>query len=189
MALVVNLRIGRVDVLCRLLLLREDAPRKAQHTPADTVDGEHHATLETVVALAVVLEDGETGLLQHVVAVAAATRIFGEVVPLVEAITQAEVLNDLVGQTTTMEIAESYSLTHFILVEQLGEVFLRKLRHMEKAVSLGLTLLLLCRHLLLLDLDMVLLGKPFQRLGVGVMLVLHEEAHSIATLAAAETFI
>ena len=144
---------------------------------------------EAVVLLAgVLLDDGEARLLQHLKAVAVLQRVVGEVAPLVEAVAQPEALDDLVAETAPVEVAQAHGAPHLVVVEQVGEILLRKLAHVEQAVSLRLPLLLLLGLLLLFYLDVVLVGQPAQRLGVGVVLVLHEELHHVARLAAAEAF-
>ena len=188
-ALAENLRVGRVNILSRLLLLRQDAARKAQHASRHAVDGEHHAGAEAVVLLAVVLEYGEARLLQHIVAVAVAARILGESVPLVEAVAQAEGLDDVVAQPAAVEVAQTHGAAHLVLVEQAGKILLRKLRHVEQGIALVVALLLLVGQFLFDDSDIVFLCKPAQRLGIGVVLVLHQETYSIAALAATKALV
>ena len=124
MTLVVYLRIGRVDIFGGLFLFREHSSGESQHPAADTVDGEHHPATEPVVRLAIVLEDCETGILQHLVAVAVGAGMLGEGVPFVKAVTQTEGLDDTVRESTVMEIGQTHGDAILILVEQCGEIFL-----------------------------------------------------------------
>ena len=112
----------------------------------------------------------------------------GEVAPFIQAETQPEALDDLVAQTASVEVAEAHRTAHLVVIEQVGKVFLRELAHVEEAVPLGLPLLLLVRQLFLLDFYMVFVGQPPQRLGVGVVLVLYQELHHIASLTASKAF-
>ena len=110
----------------------------------------------------------------------------GEVAPLVKAEAQPEAFYHFVAEAAPVEVAEAYGAPHLVVVEQVGEVLLGKLTHVEQAVTLRLPLLLLLGLLFLLNLYVVLVGQPPQRLGIGIVLVLHEELHHIARLAAAE---
>ena len=60
---------------------------------------------------------------------------------------------------------------------------------MEESVAFGLTFLLLLGHALFLNRDVVFVGKIAQGFGVGVMLVIHDEANGIARLATSEAFV
>ena len=73
-----------------------------------------------------------------------------------------------------------------MIVEQVLEVFLCPFVDDEHRFALRLFLLLLVGQFSLMDLDMIFLGKPAQGLGIGELLVLHDEGHGIAALAAAE---
>ena len=87
-----------------------------------------------------------------------------------------------------MEIAETHGTSHLVVVEEVGKVFLCKLGDMEEGVALALALLLLLGLFLFTNLNVILLGQPTKGFGIGEMLVLLEEGHNIASLAAAETF-
>ena len=62
----------------------------------------------------------------------------------------------------------------------------RELIDNEQALALVLRLPFLVGHLLFLNLDAVFVGKPAKRLGERHLLVLHQEARSIARLATSE---
>ena len=47
-ALVVNITLGRVEVFSLLLVVSQDTPPKAEHTPTHRVYGEHHPAFEAV---------------------------------------------------------------------------------------------------------------------------------------------
>ena len=99
--------------------------------------------------------------------------MLGEVVPLVNAVAETEGLDDFVAHASVMEIAEADGASRLVVVKQVGKILLGKLAHVEESVTLGLALLLFLGHLLLLDVDVVLVRQPVQGFGVGVVFMLH----------------
>ena len=87
-----------------------------------------------------------------------------------------------------MEIAQPDGTSHLVVIEQVGKIFLCKLRDMKESVALVLAFLLFLGLFLFLNLNVVFLSQPTQSLGISVVLMLHEEFHHIAGLAATEAF-
>ena len=112
----------------------------------------------------------------------------GEVGPLVEAVAEAEAADDFVGEAAGVEVGEADGAPHFVVVEEVGEVLLRKLGEVEEGVALVLPFALLLGLLLFADFDVVFFGQVEEGFGVGEVLVLFEEGHDVAGLAAAEAF-
>ena len=104
--LVVDVGIGGVDILGSLLLAGEHASRETEDTSGDAVDGEHHTSAEAVVALlGVFLEDGEACLFEDGIAIAILACMLGKGAPLVETIAETKGFDDLVAETTGVEVA------------------------------------------------------------------------------------
>ena len=114
--------------------------------------------------------------------------VFGESLPFVETVAEAEFLYDVVAQLALVEICEADVTAVLVVVEQVGEVFLRELADVEKGVAFGLRLTLFVGELFLLYLDAIFVCQKAQCVGVGEMLVFHQEMHGVAALAAAEAF-
>ena len=68
------------------------------------------------------------------------------------------------------------------------EVLARPLVDDEHRLALRLLTLLVVRQFALLNLDVVFLRQPAQGLGIGNLLVLHQEVDGIATLATGKAF-
>ena len=85
-----------------------------------------------------------------------------------------------------MEIAEAHGAPHLVVVQQVGKILLGELGEMEKGVAFVLAFLLLFGLFLLLDFDIVLLGKPAERFRVSEVFVFLEEGNHVAGLATAE---
>ena len=97
MALVVYFGVGGVDIFGSLFFGGEDASAEPQHAARDAIDGEHDAATKTVIAFAFFFEYGETTFLKHLVGIAVASGMVGEVAPFVEAIAETEGVDDLVA--------------------------------------------------------------------------------------------
>ena len=113
----------------------------------------------------------------------------GEIVPFIETVAKAEILDNLVGKSTPVEIAKTYRRPHLVVEEQVGKIFLCKLRHMKQGVPLVVALNLLLAKLLFLDLNIIFVGQPAKGLGIGVVLMFHEETDNIAAFAASKAFV
>ena len=87
------------------------------------------------------------------------------------------------------EIGQAHALPFGLAVEVIGEVLRSPAVQGEHRLAVVVASHLLLGHLLLLDLDAVALGHHLQRLGIGDVLVFHQEGHGVAALAASETLV
>ena len=114
--------------------------------------------------------------------------MFGKGVPFGWIITEVEFLDDGIKITTFAEILEADGLAFLRIPKGINEILVSKFVDVEHLLADALLHNLLRGLLLLLDFDVVLLRQITQRLGIGKMLVFHEELGRISSLAAAEAF-
>ena len=104
-----------------------------------------------------------------------------------QVVAQTELTDDIVTETAAAEILHANGHSVHIVVKRVLEITGRPLVHNEHRLAIVLCLALLVRQFALLNLNMVFIGKPTQRLWIGHLLVFHDEVHGVATLAASET--
>ena len=100
--------------------------------------------------------------------------------------TQLKFLDDIVSHSTLSEILHTDGTTVDIVVEYVLEVFSSPFVDYEHSLAVRLLLLLLFSEFAFLNLYVVAIGQPSQCIGVGELLMFHDEPHAIATLATNE---
>ena len=102
------------------------------------------------------------------------------------AVTQLELLDDVVAEATAAQVGHADVAPLVRVAQGVAEVVAGKLVDDEEAVAFGLCGLLFGGLFAFLDFDVVLLGQEAQGVGVGQLLVQHDEVHGVAPLAAGE---
>ena len=103
---------------------------------------------------------------------------------------ESEFLDRGVGHPALLaEVGQSHALSFGFALEVVGEILRGPAVQGEHRLAVVVAAHLLFRHLLLLNLDAVTLGHHLQGLGIGDVLVLHQESHGIAALAASEALV
>ena len=173
-----------VDILAGVLLRRYLSAAEAYDTAVEVVEGEHQAVAEGVVKSAVLRTAQHADIHQHVLAVALLAHVVEKGVAC-RCIANAEVgQRALVGVAVASLREERPSLLHLRLEELGGRLDGNKLR-----LALLVACLLFRRCLLLLDVDVVFLGKEAQRLYERHILMFLEERDGVAMLAADEAMV
>ena len=103
-----------------------------------------------------------------------------------EAEAEAELLYDVVAHSALAEILHSDGAPVDVVVQDVLEIVGCPLVYDEHRLPVRLLFLLLLGEFLFLYLDVVAVGKPAQGVGVGELLVFHEESHAVAAFAAYE---
>ena len=189
--LAVYLALGGVQVLGDLLVRAERAASEGHDAARDVVHGENHPVAEPVVERPVALAlqrkprrdekllfvTRRQGVLRHPVALRGAE-------------SESEFLDRGVGHPALLaEVGQSHALSFGLALEVVGEILRGPAVQGEHRLAVVVASHLLLGHLLLLDLDAVALGHHLQRLGIGDVLVFHQEGHGVAALAASETLV
>ncbi len=189
--LAVDLALGRVLVLGYVLVGAQRAAAEGDHAARDVVHGEDHAVAEAVEERSVALApERETRGHEKLLLVARCQGVVRHAVALGGAESQAELADRGVGHAARLaEVAHPDAHPLALAVEVVGEVGGGPAVEGEHRLAVVVAPLLLGRQLALLYLDAVALGHGLQRLGVGHALVLHEEGHGVAALAAAEALV
>ena len=187
LALVVNFRFGRVDVLGFGFVAAQYASAKSDDLAGEVMNWEDDTALVAVVVALFVLA-AEPNLDQQVLVVAVFDGEFGEGRAAAGAVAQLEAVDYGVTETTLAEVGEADRLTLVGGHHGVGKVFLGEAVDVEHALALVLRGHFLGSLLAFLNLDIVFLGEVTQGFRVGVMLVLHDETHRVACLAASEAF-
>ena len=174
--LVVELRVGRVHVFL-LHTLRtgiEQSSAKGHHPTTHVQPGEDHAPAIAVVESFLAL-DAKTRLLQELRLIARFLGRHGQCVALGQGITQVELLDDIVADASATEVLFADGNAVGVVLQHLLEVLQGPLVHCQHRLTVALMLFLLVGQFPLLDLDIILLRQPAQGLGIGYLLVLHQE--------------
>ena len=101
-------------------------------------------------------------------------------------VTQTELGDDVVAETTAAEVSQTIGSALAISLELALEVFGGPLVDDEHRLTLALQFAFLVGHLAFLYLDVILGCKPAQSFGIGHLLIFHDKSHGVAALAAAE---
>ncbi len=189
-ALVVDFRFGRVDVLHLHTLGSggQYASAEGYHLAAKRVDGKDDASPETVAQAVVVRLVAEAGLHQVFLLVTLAECLAGHGVVALGAVAQLELLDDVVAEAAAPEVGHADVASFLGLPQGAAEVVVGPLVDHEQALALALCGLFFARQFAFLDFDAVFLGQEAQGLGIGELFVLHDEMDSVAPFAAGEAF-
>ena len=181
----INLRVGRVDVFLHHSLCArvEQTSAKAHHLSADAYPGEDDASGIAVDKLATVVLIADACLEYEFLLVAIAQGGGGKRTAVLKVVAKLELLYYVVAEATASEILHSYSHAIGVVVQDVLEIACCPFVDNEHALALALLTLFVVGELTLLYLDMVFLGKPAQCLRIGHLLMLHDEAYGIASLA------
>ncbi len=189
--LAVDFALGRVLVLGDLLVGAERAAAEGHDAARNVVHGEDHAVAEAVVQRTVALaRQRKARREQELPLVPRGQRILRHPVAARRTEAEAELPDRGVGHAALLtEIGQPHALSLGLAPEVVGEVLRGPAVQGEHRLAVVVAARLLGRQLLLLDLDAVPFGHHLERLGIRQALVLHEERHSVAALAAAEAFV
>ena len=191
MVLVVDRRIGRVDILLTHALGAgvEQAAAEGHHLAAHGEPGEDDPAGETVVELAVLTLAAQSAGREILGLVTFGERFSGQRIAPHGGESEPEALYHIVSETALAPILHADGLPVGVVVQNLLVVVGGPLIDDEHALALALLLFLFAGELTLLYLDVVFVCKPFQRLHIGHLLVLHDEVDGIAGLAAGEALV
>ena len=181
-ALVEQRRLGRVEVL--RLARAHDAPAEGDDAAAPVVDGKHHAAAEAIVGLAVAVVglDGEPGLDDLVDRHVLALEVRQQAVARIRREAQAEIVDGRVLEAAAAQIVQALPADRQaqLLLEPARGLFDDLLQRRDALGALALDRRG-ARHR-----QVDLARQLLDRLGKRQALGLHDEAHGIALLVAAE---
>ena len=186
--LVIDVGVGRVDVFL-LDALRgriELSPAESHDLSRDTNPREDDASGIAVdeFASVVLVADADLGDEFLLVALLQGAAPEGKAVVEVEA--ELELPDDVVADATLAEVLHAHGNAVGMVVEKVFEVLQGVFVHDEHGFSLALLTFLLVGEFAFLYFDVVFFSEPAQCLGIGHLLVLHDERDGCAALAAAE---
>jgi len=187
--LVVNLTRRRVDILLvdTLCPTVEHTGGEAYDLATDTDPREYHATGIAVDQLASVVFITNAGRQQELLSISLRQCRAGEGCSIGQIIAQLELTDDVITKAATAKILHSDGHAVGMLVQYALKILARPLIDDKHRLALALLFLLLIGKLTLLDLDVILVGQPPQRLGIGHLLVLHDEIDGVSALATTKT--
>ena len=189
--LAVYLAFGGVLVLGHLLVGAQRAASERHDAPRNVVHGEDHAVAEAVVERPVALARQRKARREEELALVAGRQgILRHPVALCRAEPEPELADRGVGQSALLpEVGHPDAHPLGVVAEEIRKVLRGPSVHDEHRLAVVVAPHLLLRQLLLPDLDAIAFGHHLQRLGIGDVLVLHQERHGIAALPAAETLV
>ena len=177
----------RVYILCFFLVGRQDASAEGDYTPRHGENWINDAPAVAVVKPAVGLRH-KSGHKQELVAETFRLRVAQERVATVEAITETEFFYHPVVNSSFAEIGIAYIASFFGVGKDVLEMPGGEGEHGDERLTLGLGFSLGVGHLAVDNLYIVFLCEVAQRLVVGHVFKVHEEADGRAALSATETF-
>ena len=186
--LVEEVAVGRVDVfLVDTLRARvEHTRREAHHLSIDTDPREGDAPGVAVDELAVLVLVADARLYQELLLVALLQGRWSEHEAVGQVVAQSELQDDVVAEAAASEILHADVVAVGRMVEKVLKVACRPLVDDEHRLPLALLLTLLIGQFALMDLYVVLVGQPPERLGVGHLLMFHDERDGASSLATAK---
>ena len=185
-ALVIDFRLGRIDILRRLGISLEDTSAEGHDLPRQGMDREDDPSPEAVAQGTVIAGIAQSRLHEVLRTVALQGSFPGKCIVLVQAIAQLELGDDVVAEAALAEIGHSDRLSLHMTAEDILEIVAGIFVDHEHALADALRVFLLIGQLALLHLDVVLVCQPLQRFVVGELFVLHDEVHHVASLSATE---
>lgn len=186
-ALAVYEAFGRIEVLGRPVARLQHPPAESDDAAADGVDGKYHPARETVVITARLALDGESRFGEELLLVAGTERRHGHRVALGRTVPQRELAHRGIRETALTEVPHSHAQPFIRIVQHMLEIVGGPTVDDHHAFAVVVPPGLLRSQLLLPHLDAVFLRHILECLGIGHLLVLHDEGHGIPALAAAET--
>ena len=157
-AFVVDLALGRVEILAHLLGGVQNASTEADHLAAERMDGENHSPPEAVSHHAVLVKAREAGLFEVFSFEALGHSGTVECIARLQTVAQLKFADGLFAKSALREVGEADGASLFVLREAAGEVFLRPIVEDEHALAVALSAAFLVRELAFADLDVILLG-------------------------------
>ena len=184
----IDLRVGRVHVFLLHALgpSVQQSSAKRHHLPAHIQPREDHASRIAVIETLFVF-DAKARLLQKLRLIACLLRRLGQRIFLRQGKTQTELLHDIIPDASTTEILLTDGDAVRIILQYLLEIGLRPFVHDKHRLAVALLLSFLVGQFLFLYLDIIFLRQPAQSLGIGDLLVLHQEVNGRTTLSTGKT--
>ena len=180
-ALVVEDALGAVEVLGDLLLLAQRAAAKCDGSAREVPNGKHHPALEKVPELAVFIL-GQSQREEPFRCVSRFGRGPAHRIPAVWAIPDVKSFERLGAEPPALEVAQADGLSLLRIVQLLREPCLCPRIQSEQTFAFGARLLLLERHLLLLNLDAIPFGELLDGLRKAQLVQFHQKRHHAAAL-------
>ena len=150
--------------------------------------GEDDTSPKAVAQLVVVCFVAQSGLDEKLFPVSFLKRFLCHGVVAVGAVAQLELLDDVVPEPSVAEVCHADAAPVHVVAQDVLEVVAGKLVDDEKTFPFALHQFFFVGQFPFLNLDAVFLCKVLQRLGIGHLLVLHDEVHRIAPFAAGKAF-
>ena len=173
----VDFALRRVDIfLVHALGARvEHTSAEAHHLAAHAYPRKDHTSGVAVDEIAAVVAVADACGKNELVLIALCAGCVGKGVAVVGVVAELEFLYDVVAYASGAEILHAYGHAIGCVAQLVFEIAGSPFVHDEHALALALLLLLLVAQLALMDLDVIFVGKPPQGLGVGHLLMLHDE--------------
>ena len=186
----VYLTLWRVDVLHLHVL-----SSRIKHTTAEShyftrqrMHREDDTPPKTVAQCTIVFTITQSGLLQELRLITFLYSSTCQRITIICAISQLELLDNVITEATASQISHTYALTFFYIIKYVLKVFRSKLIDHEKTLAKIARLLFFFGQLTLFYFDIIFTSQPLQSFIIRKLLVLHNEVHHISTLSATETF-
>ena len=195
--LVIDIAVGRVDILLvdSFRTAVEHTTSESHHLAAHAEPGEDGSSRESVEILVFSTLVGSL-VLVHLEAEARCHQVFGVIAfldslvvqgrPAVGSKSQPELADDVITESTAAEVLHTDGPSVHIVLQDVLEVLRCPFVDDEHRLPFALLLLLLTCQFPLLDLDVIFVGQPAQRIGIGHLFQLHQEVDGVASLSTGE---
>ena len=183
----INLTVGRVYVflLYSFRCLVEFPAAESHHLSADAYPRENNPACKAVNQLTVILAlVADACLCKKLFLVSFMECCLRQCLTVGQRETESELAYRVIAEAAAAEILHTNGYTIDIVVKHVLEVVGHPLVDDEHRLAVALLFLFLVREFAFLYLDVVFLCQPAQRLRIGHLLMLHDEAHGIAALSA-----
>ena len=187
--LVVNLGVGRVDIL-----LHNTMGARVEHTPveahdlaAQTEPRKYDTAGETVNEFTVVALIAQARLDEIFALEASLQGRVGERMPALWGVAEMKLGNGIVAKTTAAKILQADGYTVDIVMEDVFKVFQCPFIDKEHRLAVAFLAFFLVGKFPLTNLDIILAGQPAEGIRIRKILQFHEKVDGIAALSTGET--
>ena len=179
-ALVVDVRLGRVEVFAYLHARFKYPAAKGAIRISIAVHGKHYPAGKQVVDASVLAFATQSRFEQELCLVASFLGLLGQCVTLLWRIAKPELADNIFVEAPFPEIGHTHRAPLFGLQQRMAEKLLGKSVDHKHAFAFGSLLFLFVGQLLFMNLDIVFLGQVLQRFVIGELLVLHDKVYGTA---------
>ena len=148
---------------------------------------ENDASPEPVSQRAIIFAIAESGLYQIVGFISFLNGSFGQGIMAVCAVTELELLDDIIAESSSPQIGHTDTLPVNVVVKNVLKILGRILVYHEQTFAQAVCLFFFISQFAFFDFNVILSSQPFQCFIIGKLLVFHDKMNHVSSFSATET--